>query len=556
MRLLLGFRQWTFVEILPWICAIVGLTIATMFHDTLFHRLSADLGQSRAGTSLDSEVSSPDSSVHLPPNTVVLNPVKQEAAGLKVEPAVEEQLPIELSVAGTVEVDADHKVLISPRLPGIIRSTHAALGKAVKEGDLLVTLESVDVGTARLNLAARQRELTVARSEAEWRSMVATNVESLIVELRKGTQANQLAPQFADKILGEQRASLLSAFADYEMARHEEQKQSDLFRRQIIGEHPASIATHAREASQSKFEAILEQVRFDAAKNKRLADQKLSDADAGVIEAIQRLRILGIEAAPRTSAPTHPSTATTTTTTTTSEPVQTTTAESTASVTPTATDTKSDPAENPGSLSLSEDVSVYRVFAPFDGTITTKLAVPSQRVETTDVLYTLINFSKVRVVANVPESDYASVAMVKVNDVPILHFTSPALPGEQFEARVIDVSREVDPATRTVRVLAEIANPRELLRPGMSVTVLLERKAKEPVLTVPASAIVEIDGKDVVFVPGKHEHSFTWRAISAGRESEGRRVVSLGLKPGDQVVSRGAFELKSELILQNEPEEE
>ncbi len=50
------------------------------------------------------------------------------------------------------------------------------LGQKVKRGDPLVTLDSPEIGTARLNLRAKQRELSTARFEAGWKSEIAANV--------------------------------------------------------------------------------------------------------------------------------------------------------------------------------------------------------------------------------------------------------------------------------------------------------------------------------------------------------------------------------------------
>ena len=46
------------------------------------------------------------------------------------------------------------------------------------------------------------------------------------------------------------------------------------------------------------------------------------------------------------------------------------------------------------------------------------------------------------------------------------------------------------------------------------------------------------------------------RPVTLGREALGRRVIAQGLEPGERVVVAGAFVIKSELILQNEKEEE
>jgi multidrug efflux pump subunit AcrA (membrane-fusion protein) len=69
--------------------------------------------------------------------------------------------------------------------------------------------------------------------------------------------------------------------------------------------------------------------------------------------------------------------------------------------------------------------------------------------------------------------------------------------------------------------------------------------------------VVEIEGVKGVFVPDpKDPHTFAFRAVTTGRAAGDRLVVASGLRAGDEVVVKGAFELKSELILQNETEEE
>jgi multidrug efflux pump subunit AcrA (membrane-fusion protein) len=90
----------------------------------------------------------------------------------------------------------------------------------------------------------------------------------------------------------------------------------------------------------------------------------------------------------------------------------------------------------------------------------------------------------------------------------------------------------------------------------MFVRILLDTPEKVAAVTVPSGAVVEVEGKPGVFRPGKDDRTFTFAPIAAGREAEGRRVVESGLKAGDQVVVKGAFTLKSELVLQNETEEE
>src|SRR5205823_6261548 len=99
---------------------------------------------------------------------------------------------------------------------------------------------------------------------------------------------------YADRPLGADRARLLQAYSEFEMASHEAEKTKGLYREKIFGEHPAFMAMHASEGATAKFEAVLEQVRFDAAHELTLAEQKAQLAEAAVIDSAQRLKILGL----------------------------------------------------------------------------------------------------------------------------------------------------------------------------------------------------------------------------------------------------------------------
>jgi RND family efflux transporter MFP subunit len=283
-----------------------------------------------------------------------------------------------------------------------------------------------------------------------------------------------------------------------------------------MGDHPVEVSKHMREGKQARFEANLEQARFDAAQHSRVAEQQVRAAEAAAIDAAQRLRILGVdEDMDKVLAP--------------------------------------EALAKAAATGAAEDVTAYPIVAPFAGTITARPAVLSQRVEPTDAMFTLVDLSTVRVTANVPESQVRLLTGVGRSTIK---FTAAAYPGQTFEATVIYVGEEVDSATRTVAMLAELPNPEGQLRPGMFVRILLDTPKKVAAVTVPSGAVVEVEGKSGVFRPGKDERTFTFAPITAGREADGRRVVESGLKAGDQVVVHGAFTLKSELVLQNETEEE
>jgi RND family efflux transporter MFP subunit len=182
------------------------------------------------------------------------------------------------------------------------------------------------------------------------------------------------------------------------------------------------------------------------------------------------------------------------------------------------------------------------------------MAVASQKAEINDVLFALADLSTVWVQANIPESDFALLPALKQGTIRL---SATAYPGKSFVAKLLSIGATVDPTTRTVPMLATTENTDDLLKLGMFVRITLDTAVDVKALTVPSSAVVEIEGQKGVFVPGGTDgRTFTFKPVKIGRESGDRLVVSSGLDAGDAVVSKGAFLLKSELVLQSQTEEE
>jgi RND family efflux transporter MFP subunit len=515
---------------LPW--TVLGLGLALV---------AVNLAILLRGRAAPDEGEKPKPAAAALPSAVTLPEGKLKAANLGFDKVELVSLPTELGVPGRIDANQDRQVQVRPRATGVVREVKVALGQDVKKGQTLAVLDSPDVGSARLNLRAKQRELATARIEADWKNEVAATVAVLIPELRKKLdEQHQAKPgvgshspsaelereselmekQYADRKLGTFRATLMSAAVEFDIAAHEEQKTSGLHAASIVGEHPKFVAQHNREIAESKLRAVLEQAKFDAPQQDRLAQQAVKLAESNVIDAAQRLMILGV-----------------------SEDVDALLARA---------------GDVSAARPADEDVTAYPITAPFDCTVISRspLAVPSQKIEMNDSLFGLADLSTVWVMANIPESDFPVLPALREGTIRLY---ATAYPGRTLEARVLSVGATVDSTTRTVPMLAETANKAGLLKIGMFVRIVLDTSNETKALTVPASAVVEIEGKKGVFSPDpkdRNGHTFDFRHVKLGREAGGRVEVTSGLSRGDSVVSRGADLLKGELILQNESEEE
>jgi cobalt-zinc-cadmium efflux system membrane fusion protein len=108
------------------------------------------------------------------------------------------------------------------------------------------------------------------------------------------------------------------------------------------------------------------------------------------------------------------------------------------------------------------------------------------------------------------------------------------------------IGRQVEAESRTIPVRVELANPQQVLRPGMSASAWLQvSTAGQNVVTVPVSALQRVRDQWVVFVP-KNERTFEIRTVGRGRDLQAEVEILSGLQPGETVVVDGAFLLKAE----------
>lgn len=458
-------------------------------------------------------------------DVVDLSAEKLQAAGIELTRLEPAKVRTPLDFPGVITLDPDRVVEVRPRVTGIVRLVEAKLGQVVKAGERLVLLESADVGSSRLDVRMKRFAMHVAKSDVEWKEKIAANVADLMGDLAKRPDEKDVEVKFANKPLGADRALLLSNYAKYGMAIHEEEKHQDLFDKKLIGEHLLRQAKHDRESAQALFDSAIEQTRFDVVHELRVAQENLQKAEVNLIDSIQRLRLLGVpDDDPATSLDLSAS-----------QPI---TADWTRSVS-------------------MEDFAAYPIFAPFEGTITQRSVVPSQRVDTASPLFTLADLKTVRIEAKIGEKDFATLGVVKIGDTVRLNVPFAAV--ENLPARVIYVGAQVDEHTRTVPIVAEAANVDGKLRPGQFCHVEVQSAERSGVIAIPGSALVEVEGKTGVFLKGDSSSNFRFRRVEIERQPNGQdelAIVSKGLKAGEEVVTAGAFVLKSELILSSEPEEE
>jgi membrane fusion protein, heavy metal efflux system len=90
-------------------------------------------------------------------------------------------------------------------------------------------------------------------------------------------------------------------------------------------------------------------------------------------------------------------------------------------------------------------------------------------------------------------------------------------------------------------------NPSTKLRPEMLANAQIQVGGMRSLLLVPSETVQQVNDQDVVFVRTA-EDRFEVRPIRVGENINGRVRVLEGLKPGDAIVTKGSFILKSQLL--------
>jgi len=182
------------------------------------------------------------------------------------------------------------------------------------------------------------------------------------------------------------------------------------------------------------------------------------------------------------------------------------------------------------------------IYAPLSGAIIERHITLGEVVEPVKPLFTIADLSALWVIADIPEGDIPKIK--KGQDVAV---TISPYPEKVFKGNISYIAGVIDPETRTVKVRAEVENPKGLLKPEMFATVRISTSEKKGVLAIPGSAIQRDGDKTIVFVE-KGESAFEKRPVEIGPEVDGYHPVVSGLKGGERIVVKGAFTLKSETM--------
>jgi RND family efflux transporter MFP subunit len=190
-------------------------------------------------------------------------------------------------------------------------------------------------------------------------------------------------------------------------------------------------------------------------------------------------------------------------------------------------------------------VRTFPLQAPISGIITQVNFTPGQQVEAGASLFTIMDLSRVWIEAKIYEKDLAVVTNAKRATFKVAAFPNEVFTIENNDkGKLLTVSPVVDPQTRTLSVIYEVTNPGGQLRDGMFAEITIDTTGDREVLAVPKEAVVDDQGKKIVYVFVGGER-FEKRTVTLGAQGQTMIEMTSGLKPGERVVTRGIYQLRS-----------
>lgn len=187
-------------------------------------------------------------------------------------------------------------------------------------------------------------------------------------------------------------------------------------------------------------------------------------------------------------------------------------------------------------LSAAAQVGYTEIRSPIDGVVTERPLYPGETPPAGTPLLTIMDISQVIARAHIPQEEAASL---KRGDLATV--SSPE--SGSVAAKVTLVSPALDPNSTTVEVWVQAANPEGKLRPGSTARVSIVAQTVADAVVIPASALLRTpEGATTVMLAGTDGRAHQ-QTVEAGILHEDELQITKGLKPGDTVITIGAYGL-------------
>jgi membrane fusion protein, heavy metal efflux system len=467
--------------------------------------------------------------------------------GLKVEAAKQQQLDVGVKTTGQIEMLPNQKAEVTSPIKGKIVALLVQPGSVVKQGQPVAKMTSGELSDLRVSSQEKQAEAQASLQQAQ-------------VDLKLAQENYQRYSQIADAEISQARSQLAAAQAQYQRDRSLVTSGSVV--KVAKANYQRQVQISQSEIEQVKVEVAVAQERYDrdkqlvtsgalsrrtmldsqaqlaAAKSKlakansrpevlqaetevRKAEVdlpirqqqesagKLAEAQAAVTRALARKDVIAAEAQLRRAQ-----------------------ASVAAAQTRLGLSNRSYQTRLQQLGTTADSQGLVTITAPIDGTVSDREASVGQSFQDSGGrLMSIVNDSQVLATANIYEKDLGQVKLGQKVNVRVA-----SLPDRLFTGTISRIGTTVGEG-RVVPVQAQLDNAGKMLKPGMFAELeVVTDRTSQPVVAIPSTAVVEANGKQLVFV--QSGNSFQAAEVTLGRVTGDLVEIKSGLFAGDRIVTQ------------------
>lgn len=149
---------------------------------------------------------------------------------------------------------------------------------------------------------------------------------------------------------------------------------------------------------------------------------------------------------------------------------------------------------DPAVLSDGKLITTLSVKSPISGVISNVSAQIGSYADLTTPLAEIVDNSQLHLDLFVYEKD-----LPKIRENQVIHFTLTNAPGKEYDAQIFSLGSSFEGESKAVSVHAKVLGNKSGLIDGMNITAAVSlEKAKVP--AVPSEAIVNVQGRDYIFI--------------------------------------------------------
>lgn len=184
--------------------------------------------------------------------------------------------------------------------------------------------------------------------------------------------------------------------------------------------------------------------------------------------------------------------------------------------------------------------------APFAGRLGIRQVNLGQYLDVGKPIVSLQSLSPVYADFSLPQQELS-----RVNPGMRVRLSVDAYPDRRFEGQLTTINPDLDAATRSIGLQATVANPDQILRPGMFARAEVVLPEETNVLVIPSTAVLSAPFGDSVYViesqeaNGKPGLAVRQQFVRLGPARGDYVSVESGLKAGERIASAGVFKLRN-----------